>query len=112
MLNYDGRKFISKQNSENGEVSSDTVFHYHQQGNLVWPEYSGGSVRYGSLVALVDNDGCLEFRYQHINGNNEFMTGICFSKPEILPNGKLKVYEEWQWTCKDHSRGTSIIEEI
>lgn len=112
MINYDGKRFASKQNTENGEVSSDTVFLYHQKGNIVWAEYSGGSIKYGSLIAIADEDSCLEMRYQHINEENEFMTGICYSKPEILPNGKLRIYEEWQWTCKDYSKGNSIIEEI
>lgn len=112
MINYDGRKFISKQNTENGEVSSDTVFQYHQKGDLVWGEYTGGSVRQGNLIARADKNGHLEMRYQHINENNEFMTGICLSKPEVLPNGKLRIYEVWRWTCKDYSKGSSIIEEI
>ena len=40
------------------------------------------------------------------------MTGICKSVPEILPNGKLRLHEAWQWTCRDHSRGTSVLEEF
>ena len=34
-INYDGRKFIPKMNSENGEVSEHTTFTYHQNGNLL-----------------------------------------------------------------------------
>jgi hypothetical protein len=51
-------------------------------------------------------------RYHQINFNNEIMTGKCFSKPEILSNGKIRLYETWQWTSGDFSSGTSIIEEI
>jgi hypothetical protein len=40
------------------------------------------------------------------------MTGKCFSKPEILTNGKIRLHETWQWTSGDLSTGTSIIEEI
>ena len=36
--NYDGRKFIPRMNSENGEVSDQTVFSYHQNGSLLWAE--------------------------------------------------------------------------
>lgn len=38
---YNGRKFVPKMNSENGEVSEQTLFTYHQNGNLLWTEYSG-----------------------------------------------------------------------
>ncbi|TCP93547.1 hypothetical protein [Serpentinicella alkaliphila] len=69
-------------------------------------------MKHGSLIAIVKEDGCLEMRYHHINEKNEFMTGICYSKPEILQSGKLRLFEEWQWTCKDNSKGTSIIEEL
>ena len=34
-INYDGRKFIPKMNSENGEVSDQTVFSYHQNGRAM-----------------------------------------------------------------------------
>ncbi len=41
---YDGRRFITKMNSENGEVSEQTTFTYHQNGKLLWAEYSGGNI--------------------------------------------------------------------
>ena len=39
------------------------------------------------------------------------MTGICQSTPELLPNGKLRLHEAWQWTAGDRSKGSSVIEE-
>ena len=66
-INYDGRKFIPKMNSENGEVSEKTIFTYHQNGNLLWSEYSGGDILKGSLNGTVLSNGDLDFVYQHIN---------------------------------------------
>lgn len=40
------------------------------------------------------------------------MTGKCTSYPEWTGEGKLRFREVWQWTCKDHSSGESVIEEI
>ncbi|VAW17344.1 hypothetical protein MNBD_BACTEROID03-2832 [hydrothermal vent metagenome] len=40
------------------------------------------------------------------------MTGICHSKPELLPNEKIRLYEDWKWTFGDKSYGKSILEEI
>lgn len=111
-INYDGRLFRTMNNTDNGEVNQDTIFRYFQEDNIVWADYSGGGIITGHLIAKVDDMGVLEMRYHHINEKNEIMTGICKSKPELLNNGKLKMHEEWEWTCKDHSKGNSILEEI
>ena len=111
-INYDNRKFSSVQNSDSGEVSGETVFHYHQKDNLVWAEYAGGAIVFGNLIAKILPDSSLEMRYQHLNISGELMTGKCFSKPEILPDGRLRLYEKWQWTSGDFSEGESIIEEV
>ncbi|MNN15762.1 hypothetical protein D3C81_1288760 [compost metagenome] len=66
----------------------------------------------GHLIAVADEKGNLDMRYHHINENNEIMTGICSSKPELLADGRLRMHEEWEWTCKDRSKGYSIVEEI
>lgn len=111
-INYDNRRFASVSNSANGEVSTATVFEYHQDGALVWASYSGGSIVYGTLLAQVDEQDCLDMRYQHLNTAGELMTGRCHSTPEVLPDGRLRLHEQWQWTSGDGSAGTSVIEEI
>lgn len=111
-INYNGKVFRSMQNTDNGEVSQETVFRYYQSGNLVWADYSGGGIVKGHLIALADADGNLDMRYHHVNDKNEIMTGICKSRPEVLANGKIRLHEEWEWTCKDRSKGHSIIEEV
>ncbi len=111
-LNYDNRVFKSVQNSETGEVSSETTFYYHQKESLIWAEYSGGEIVFGNLIAKVLDDDSLEMRYQHLNAKGELMTGKCLSKPEITPNGKIRLFEQWQWTSGDFSSGESIVEEI
>lgn len=111
-INYDNKTFASVQNSETGEVSSETVFYYHQKNDLVWAEYSGGAVVFGTLIAKCNKEGNLEMRYQHLNASGDLMTGKCVSKPEILADGRIRLHEKWQWTCGDFSEGESIIEEI
>ena len=44
MLNLDDKKFVAVENTANGEVSSQTEFHYHQQGKMIWAEY--GAVKF------------------------------------------------------------------
>jgi uncharacterized beta-barrel protein YwiB (DUF1934 family) len=111
MLNYDNKTFASVENSETGEVNTETIFYYHQKDDFVWAEYSGGAIRFGNLIAKVTENDCLEMRYQHLNTKGELMTGKCFSTPEMLPDGRIRLFEQWQWTSGDLSSGTSIVEE-
>ncbi len=111
MINYNNRIFKPIQNTANSETSGETVFIYKQEGNRVTSEYSGGKIKYGHLLGLVDENGCIDMRYHQVNVYGELMTGICTSTPEVLPNGKLRLHEQWKWTSGDESAGTSIIEE-
>jgi len=111
-INYDNRKFRSVDNTANGEVSGKTLFHYHQENNIIWATYEGGSIHFGTLVAKVHDDNHLDMRYSHVNTNGKLMTGKCHSTPEVLSDGRLRLHEQWQWTSGDQSKGTSIIEEI
>ena len=110
-INLNNRKFKTLMNSDNGEVSSDTIFHYRQQDHLVWAEYNGGKILKGFLIGTVSADH-ITFTYQHVNLNFEIMTGKCKSYPELLKNNKLQLKEYWQWTCNDFARGQSTIIEI
>lgn len=98
-------------NSDNGEVSSKTVFHYHQTDDIIWAEYGGGSILKGFLIGKRINDS-LEFTYQHVNEDKEILTGKCNTRMELNQEGKVLLHEMWQWTCKDFSEGTSILVEI
>ena len=40
-ISYDTRQLRSIANSDTGEVGSDTVFHYHQDRDVVWTAYEG-----------------------------------------------------------------------
>ncbi|MCG1036169.1 n-acetylglutamate synthase [Polaribacter sargassicola] len=111
-MNYNNKKFKPIQNSENGETTSETIFEYKQTENIITSNYSGGQIICGHLIGLVDDDGNIEMRYHQVNTKNKLMTGICFSKPEITANGKIRLHETWQWTSGDKTKGKSILEEI
>lgn len=111
-INYNDRLFRSVANSGTGEVGSETIFQYSQEGKIVWASYKGGEIVFGSLIAKCDAESNLDMRYQHINTKGELMTGICRSTPELLPDGRIRLHERWQWTSGDLSRGESAIEEI
>lgn len=108
-FSLEDKYFTAIENSESGEVSGDTVFSYHQKGNAIWAEYSGGSIVKGFLLGTMDENHNLHFTYQHINANGEIKSGSCNSRPQT-ENGKLRFYESWKWD--NGEEGTSIIEEI
>lgn len=111
-INYDNKKFITKMNTENGDVDDNTLFTYHQNMNLLWAEYSGGDIVKGSIIGIVLENGELDFYYHHLNINNDIRVGKCHSVPRILDNNKLEMLEKWQWLNGDLSKGKSILIEI
>ena len=110
-INLDYKKFKPFTNSKNGEVSNQTIFHYRQEKELVWAEYSGGSIIKGFLIGKIKN-AALEFSYQHLNLDMEIMTGKCHSIVALNKEGKILLKENWEWTCKDFSKGESLLVEI
>ena len=110
-INYEGKRFVPRENTENGEVDGDTVFCYHQIGTDFHAEYAGGEVKKGFMIGKVCENGELDFYYQHLNQSDEIRAGKCHSIP-LVKNGKLEMHEEWQWLNGDCSRGNSIVVEI
>ena len=111
-IDYYGRRFRSVENSGAGEVGPETVFGYRQDGEVVTATYEGGDVRSGVLIATVDGEGNLDAKYAHVNTSGGLMTGECRSIPEVLPDGRIMLHEEWRWTSGDGSSGRSVVEEI
>jgi hypothetical protein len=111
-INYDNKFFRSSSNSETGEVSAATIFHYRQKNEVVWATYQGGAILFGTLVAKITGSNQLEMRYSHVNESGELMTGECVSTPEILPDGRIRLHEKWRWTCGEKAAGESVVEEI
>jgi hypothetical protein len=111
-ISYNNKRFVAVQNSSNGEVSAAVEFCYYQENNIIWATYQGGNIVRGTLIGKVEHEGSLHFVYQHINSSGQLMTGKCNSIPKILADGRIRLYETWQWTCGDFSAGTSVVEEI
>jgi hypothetical protein len=111
-VNLDKRIFMSGENTPNGDASRDTRFHYYQRGERVWATYDGGRVRFGTLVAVGDDKGRLDMRYQHVDPDGNLRTGTCLAVPELLPDGRICLLEDWHWTNGDLSKGTSVVEEV
>ena len=112
IMNYHNRKFRPVSISENSQTDGSTLFHYQQKGQIVTAEYSNATITYGHLVGLVDEKGVIDMRYHQVTTQGELMTGTCISTPELLPTGKIRLHEKWQWTSGDKSAGESVLEEV
>jgi hypothetical protein len=107
----EGRRFRSLSQVDGGEVGSDTVFEYHQDGDLIWARYAGGEIRLGHLVGTRRADQ-LEFRYAQLNSAGESATGYCKSRIEVdAADGRLRLHETWRWESRP-GEGTSVMVEI
>ena len=112
MIDYNDRFFRPVENTDNGETSAETLFHYKQSGNILTSEYRGGRIVLGHLIGLVDEQGHIRMHYHQVNDQGEIMTGICHSTPEILADGRIRLHEAWAWTSGDRSEGRSVLEEV
>lgn len=107
MINYDGRRFRSLDDNEGSAIAQ-----YHQNGDLLWGEFAGGSVRRGSLCGLCSPDGELEFAYTTVLLSGEVISGHCSSIPQALDDGRIRLYEKWERYGANAAAGVSEIEEI
>ena len=113
-FSYDNRRFVGVENYDDGDLTSDVEFHYRQDGTNVRGTFSGGRVEQGKLVAELLPDGCLDMIWQYLNVDGEFVAGTCLSTPEVLPDGRYRLHEEWTITGGPNQghTGRSVIEEI
>lgn len=106
-VNYDGRRFRAV-----ADGSAASLAHYHQQGDLVWAEFSGGGVRRGMLVGRCGRDGVIDFGYSMVADTGELVSGRCHSLPELMPDGRIRLTEHWERFPPHAAAGVSCLEEV
>ncbi|GAA3586334.1 hypothetical protein GCM10022222_83740 [Amycolatopsis ultiminotia] len=106
---FDRRVFRSTA-AETGAGSSYPVGYYHQDGDLVWAEFSGGAVRVGRLVGHRSPEGTLSAGYVQLLAGDRLVSGTVVTTASRLPDGRLRLREEWQ--RGDGSTGVSYLDEI
>ena len=111
-FDLNNRKFRGVENYDDGDLTGDVVFNYHQDGEFLWGEFAGGRIARGSMVARMRDDGTIDMLWQYVNIDGNLVGGICLSKPELLPDGRYRVHESWSITVGGDGMGNSVIEEI
>jgi len=105
-FDFNNKTFLLVQNSKNGQVNSDTVFKYQQDGNLVTADYFGGSIKYGKIIAHLQGDK-LNMLYQCLTTDNELKAGKAIADITLTEQGKIKLSLDWQWLTNEKEKGQS-----
>jgi hypothetical protein len=103
LIDYDGRRFAPA----SGEVA---VGEYSQRGELVWAAFSGEHIRVGRLGGTADRAGVNTAADSPIMACGDVVTGTVRSTPVTLPDGRLRLTENWHRA--DGTSGVSTIEEL
>ena len=110
-FNLEGKTFrVLRNDGPGADVTTDTRFHFHQQGDIVHAEYSGGRVKLGKLLGLLEG-GVMRHHYLQINDRNEFHSGRSNDEIRLTAQGKIQLVDTWKWESKQGS-GVCILEEI
>jgi hypothetical protein len=110
-FNFDNKRFALIQNSESGQVNSETVFEYKQQDNLVTADYYGGTIKYGKIIADLKDDE-LNMLYQCLTIDNQLKAGKAIAKISMTDKGKIKLILNWEWLTNGNENGVSEYVEI
>lgn len=106
------KKMRPTMNTANGQVNEETLFEYFQDGDFVWGTYAGGEVARGVLLGKMNANRDLRFQYFQLDHEGQLHQGFSRSSTELLNDGRIVLYENWQWTGNKSGSGNSIIEEI
>ncbi|WP_298782225.1 hypothetical protein [uncultured Polaribacter sp.] len=105
-FNFNNKTFYLLENSKNGKVNSETIFNYKQQGNIVTAEYTGGTIKYGKIIAILDTD-ILNMMYQCVTSENKLKAGKAIAKVSYTKENKILLKLNWQWLNGSQEKGVS-----
>lgn len=109
-LSFHNKSFRLLQNSDTGQVTDETIFHYQQNDDLVTADYHGGTIRYGKIIAQLVDDK-LHMMYQCLTSENELKAGKAIANISRSAEGKITLSLDWQW-LESNGKGSSIYQEI
>jgi hypothetical protein len=106
VIDYDGRKFRKV------DGDTETIAVYHQEGDAVWGEVTGGEVRHGAIAGTRKPDGTLHLGYAVALAAGELFCGHTVNTPEVIEDGRVRLREEWQRHGPHAATGVSYLEEV
>jgi GNAT superfamily N-acetyltransferase len=108
--NFHKKQFtVIKNDGVDVEVTTETVFNFYQNEELIYAEYKGGKVKYGEIFGRIEND-TVHFYYSQVNYEGVKNQGSSIDEIKILENNKLQLIDRWEWKNKS-GHGLCIMEE-
>jgi hypothetical protein len=108
VISYDGRRF----RAESSSAEDPVIARYFQDGSLLWGESSGGNVLRGSLTGLCAADDTIDFAYTMVLRSGEVVAGRCYSTPQLMDDGRIRLHEKWERYGPNGDSGISYLEEL
>ncbi len=105
-FNLNKKTFVLVENSKVGKVNHDTIFEYKQTENLVTANYSGGTIKYGEILARLNGDE-LDMLYHCFTTDNELKAGKAKAKISYSEDGRIKLNLDWEWLTGEKTEGKS-----
>ena len=109
-ISLDGIRMHVVSTAEGGEVNTETLFEFAQDGSIVSARYAGGKVRLGYLVGTMSAEG-LRFRYAQVDNSGRLDGGHSVCDIGRTAEGRIRLAEHFTWDSRVGS-GTNIYEEI
>ena len=110
-INLNNKTFVLLENSENGEVNSETQFDYKQEGTLVTANYSGGTVLKGSIIGQLIAAELLML-YHCITSSNELKAGKAIAQVSTNSDGRIELHLKWEWLTSEESGESVYVEHV
>ncbi len=105
-FNFNNKIFTLVENSENGSANERTIFKYKQEGSLVTAAYNGGGIKYGKIIAKLE-DNTLKMLYQCLTNEGKLQAGKATAKITLNEKNKIRLSLDWEWLDKNDEKGTS-----
>ncbi|WP_228495863.1 hypothetical protein [Microbacterium sp. VKM Ac-2870] len=84
------------------DADAPTVFQYHQEGSLVWGEYTGDTVSEGRFVGeMIDDQVRVAFAHA-LAVDGTVVRGEAVSRAEIDDAGRVRLVEDFAVDGVDH----------
>jgi hypothetical protein len=99
------------QTAANGVVNEHTIFSFSQNNDLVQATYSGGKIRMGFLVGILQKDK-LSFSYCQLQLDGKLDNGRSECNLEIGENGKVRLIEHFTFTSRNEEAGINVFQEL
>ncbi len=96
--------------AEASALNAQTEFTFDQIGDIFSARYRGGPIVDGYLIGKILPGDLIGFRYVQADKDGRLDAGVSTGVISRLPDGRLRLTEDFQWTTRPGS-GQNIFEE-